>query len=164
MEFDGDRNDQKTVSRLLSGHFNCMTFESGRKVFQTCSSAYCRLPLNITWIQLRFDSFEVQEAKLAERLINTTNGRRLVQGHETNPLRVNYWHEGRTCFHEKTQLISTVSSNELLTDTTDVTKAINGLESEEYMLQDGGSNRFLTVHCVTVVPTAARIPATDTVR
>ncbi|GFX09872.1 hypothetical protein TNCV_3565501 [Trichonephila clavipes] len=34
--FDGDRNDQTAVSRLLSGHLKCMTFESARKVFQTC--------------------------------------------------------------------------------------------------------------------------------
>ncbi|GFT33876.1 hypothetical protein TNCV_4383661 [Trichonephila clavipes] len=30
---------------------------------------------------LRFDIFELQEAKLLVRLINTTNERRLVQGH-----------------------------------------------------------------------------------
>ncbi|GFT88554.1 hypothetical protein TNCV_5000371 [Trichonephila clavipes] len=34
LEFDGDRNDQTAVSRLLSGHLKCMTFESGRKVFK----------------------------------------------------------------------------------------------------------------------------------
>ncbi|GFV19032.1 transposable element Tcb2 transposase [Trichonephila clavipes] len=37
---------------------------------------------------LRFDIFELQETKLPVRLINTTNERRLVQGHETAPLRV----------------------------------------------------------------------------
>ncbi|GFT24846.1 hypothetical protein TNCV_3021331 [Trichonephila clavipes] len=36
---------------------------------------------------LRFDIFGLQEAKLPVRLINTTNERRLVQGHET-PMRV----------------------------------------------------------------------------
>ncbi|GFV83362.1 hypothetical protein TNCV_3055091 [Trichonephila clavipes] len=36
---------------------------------------------------LRFDTFELQEAKLPVRLINTTNERRQVQGHET-PLRL----------------------------------------------------------------------------
>ncbi|GFW82235.1 hypothetical protein TNCV_3817161 [Trichonephila clavipes] len=36
LEFDGDRNDETAVSRLLSKHLKCMTFESGRKVFQTC--------------------------------------------------------------------------------------------------------------------------------
>ncbi|GFX57280.1 hypothetical protein TNCV_2965591 [Trichonephila clavipes] len=36
---------------------------------------------------LRFDTFELQETKLPARLINTTNDRRLVQGHETTPLR-----------------------------------------------------------------------------
>ncbi|GFU55666.1 hypothetical protein TNCV_1649761 [Trichonephila clavipes] len=37
---------------------------------------------------LRFDIFELQETMLPERLINTANERRLVQGHETTPLRV----------------------------------------------------------------------------
>ncbi|GFU32437.1 hypothetical protein TNCV_338041 [Trichonephila clavipes] len=37
---------------------------------------------------LRFDIFELQETELAIRLINTTNERRLVQGHETTPIRV----------------------------------------------------------------------------
>ncbi|GFY31022.1 uncharacterized protein TNCV_4359291 [Trichonephila clavipes] len=36
LEFDGNRNDQTAVTRLLSGHLKCMTFKSGRKVFQTC--------------------------------------------------------------------------------------------------------------------------------
>ncbi|GFS55396.1 hypothetical protein TNCV_1626871 [Trichonephila clavipes] len=36
---------------------------------------------------LRFDIFELLENKLPVRLINTTNERRLVQGHET-PLRM----------------------------------------------------------------------------
>ncbi|GFY39925.1 uncharacterized protein TNIN_207781 [Trichonephila inaurata madagascariensis] len=40
LEFDGDRNDQTAVSRLLSGHLKCMTFESVRKVFQTCSKCH----------------------------------------------------------------------------------------------------------------------------
>ncbi|GFY39914.1 hypothetical protein TNIN_69571 [Trichonephila inaurata madagascariensis] len=40
LEFDGDRNDQTAVSRLLSRHLKCMAFESGRKVFQTCSKCY----------------------------------------------------------------------------------------------------------------------------
>ncbi|GFW81913.1 hypothetical protein TNCV_2885871 [Trichonephila clavipes] len=35
---------------------------------------------------LRFDIFKIQETKLPLRLINTTDERRLVQGHET-PLR-----------------------------------------------------------------------------
>ncbi|GFU51392.1 putative RNA-directed DNA polymerase from transposon BS [Trichonephila clavipes] len=41
LEFDGDRNDQKAASRLLSGHLKCMTFEPVRKVLQTCPK--CRL-------------------------------------------------------------------------------------------------------------------------
>ncbi|GFT79422.1 uncharacterized protein TNCV_604331 [Trichonephila clavipes] len=40
LEFDGNRNDQTVVSRLLSGHLKDMTFESGRKVFQTCSKCH----------------------------------------------------------------------------------------------------------------------------
>ncbi|GFU88211.1 transposable element Tcb1 transposase [Trichonephila clavipes] len=39
---------------------------------------------------LRFDIFELLETKLPVRLINTTNERRLVQGHETTPLRVKW--------------------------------------------------------------------------
>ncbi|GFU54313.1 hypothetical protein TNCV_576891 [Trichonephila clavipes] len=42
------------------------------------------LPLLLN--HLRFDIFKLQEMKLPVRLINTTNERRLVQGHET-PLR-----------------------------------------------------------------------------
>ncbi|GFX03917.1 hypothetical protein TNCV_4678221 [Trichonephila clavipes] len=37
---------------------------------------------------LRFNIFELQETQLPLRLINTTNERILVQGHETTPLRV----------------------------------------------------------------------------
>ncbi|GFU88208.1 uncharacterized protein TNCV_846011 [Trichonephila clavipes] len=37
---------------------------------------------------LRFDIFELLETKLPVRPINTTNERRLVQGHETTSLRV----------------------------------------------------------------------------
>ncbi|GFU61474.1 hypothetical protein TNCV_2287711 [Trichonephila clavipes] len=38
---------------------------------------------------LHFDIFELQEKKLSERLVYTTNERRLVQwGHDTTPLRV----------------------------------------------------------------------------
>ncbi|GFV98221.1 integrase catalytic domain-containing protein [Trichonephila clavipes] len=37
---------------------------------------------------LRFNIFELQATKLPVRLINTTNERRLIQGHETTPLRV----------------------------------------------------------------------------
>ncbi|GFY04331.1 hypothetical protein TNCV_4414191 [Trichonephila clavipes] len=40
LEFDGDRNDQTAVSRLLSGYLKCMTFESVRKVFQTCPKCH----------------------------------------------------------------------------------------------------------------------------
>ncbi|GFX58988.1 uncharacterized protein TNCV_4391251 [Trichonephila clavipes] len=40
LEFDGNRNDQTAVSRLLSGHLKGMAFESGRKVFQTCSKSH----------------------------------------------------------------------------------------------------------------------------
>ncbi|GFU25358.1 RNase H domain-containing protein [Trichonephila clavipes] len=43
LEFDGDRNDQTAVSRMLSGHLKCMTFESGRKVFQTCLKCHLLL-------------------------------------------------------------------------------------------------------------------------
>ncbi|GFX94086.1 hypothetical protein TNCV_3414481 [Trichonephila clavipes] len=37
---------------------------------------------------LRLDIFELRETKLPVRWINTTNEWRLVQGHETTPLRV----------------------------------------------------------------------------
>ncbi|GFX80989.1 RNase H domain-containing protein [Trichonephila clavipes] len=40
LEFDGNRNEQMAVSRLLSGHLKSMTFESGCKVFQTCSKCH----------------------------------------------------------------------------------------------------------------------------
>ncbi|GFY51315.1 uncharacterized protein TNIN_139031 [Trichonephila inaurata madagascariensis] len=40
LEFDGDTNDQTAVSRLLSGHLKCMTFESGRKALQTCPKCH----------------------------------------------------------------------------------------------------------------------------
>ncbi|GFX30810.1 RNase H domain-containing protein [Trichonephila clavipes] len=40
LKFDGNRNDQTAVFRLISGHFKDMTFESGRKVFQTCSKCH----------------------------------------------------------------------------------------------------------------------------
>ncbi|GFW40993.1 hypothetical protein TNCV_414021 [Trichonephila clavipes] len=40
LEFDGGRNDQTAVSRWLSEHLKCMTFESNRKVFQTCPKRY----------------------------------------------------------------------------------------------------------------------------
>ncbi|GFW13094.1 uncharacterized protein TNCV_3330261 [Trichonephila clavipes] len=40
LEFDGDRNDQTAVCKLLSGQLKSMTFESGRKVFQTCPKCY----------------------------------------------------------------------------------------------------------------------------
>ncbi|GFW96727.1 RNase H domain-containing protein [Trichonephila clavipes] len=40
LEFDGNINDQMAVSRLLSGHLKGMTFQSGRKVFQTCSKCH----------------------------------------------------------------------------------------------------------------------------
>ncbi|GFV83980.1 hypothetical protein TNCV_1479821 [Trichonephila clavipes] len=40
LEFDGDRNDRTAVSRLLSGHVNCITFESYRKIFQTCPKCH----------------------------------------------------------------------------------------------------------------------------
>ncbi|GFT23725.1 hypothetical protein TNCV_3511871 [Trichonephila clavipes] len=43
LELDGDRNDQSAVSSLLSGHLKCMTFESGRKVFQTCPKCHLLL-------------------------------------------------------------------------------------------------------------------------
>ncbi|GFY58885.1 hypothetical protein TNIN_12971 [Trichonephila inaurata madagascariensis] len=39
-EFDLDRNDRTAVSRLLNGLLKCNTFESGRKVFQTCSKCH----------------------------------------------------------------------------------------------------------------------------
>ncbi|GFV10538.1 hypothetical protein TNCV_2584321 [Trichonephila clavipes] len=39
---------------------------------------------------LRFDIFKPYEKKLPVRLINPTNERRLVQGHETTPLRVKW--------------------------------------------------------------------------
>ncbi|GFX08618.1 uncharacterized protein TNCV_4171171 [Trichonephila clavipes] len=41
LEFDGNRNEQTAVSKLLSGYLKGMTFESGRKVSQTCSK--CQL-------------------------------------------------------------------------------------------------------------------------
>ncbi|GFY69809.1 uncharacterized protein TNIN_255211 [Trichonephila inaurata madagascariensis] len=40
LEFDGNRKDQMAVSRFLSGHLKGMTFESGCKVFQTCSKCH----------------------------------------------------------------------------------------------------------------------------
>ncbi|GFW65118.1 hypothetical protein TNCV_393841 [Trichonephila clavipes] len=40
LEFDRNRNEKTTVSRLLSGHLKDMTFESARKVFQTCSKCH----------------------------------------------------------------------------------------------------------------------------
>ncbi|GFW34673.1 RNase H domain-containing protein [Trichonephila clavipes] len=40
LEFDGNRNKQTAVSRLFSGHLKDMTFESGRKIFQTCSKCH----------------------------------------------------------------------------------------------------------------------------
>ncbi|GFX74302.1 uncharacterized protein TNCV_3452501 [Trichonephila clavipes] len=40
LEFNGYRNDQKAASRLLSGHLKDISFESGRKVFQTCSKCH----------------------------------------------------------------------------------------------------------------------------
>ncbi|GFS50841.1 uncharacterized protein TNIN_136611 [Trichonephila inaurata madagascariensis] len=40
LEFEGNKNDQTAVSRLLSGHLKDMTFESGCKVFQTCPKCY----------------------------------------------------------------------------------------------------------------------------
>ncbi|GFY58248.1 uncharacterized protein TNIN_182421 [Trichonephila inaurata madagascariensis] len=40
LEFDGNRKDHMAVSRLLSGHLKGMTFESSRKVFQTCSKCH----------------------------------------------------------------------------------------------------------------------------
>ncbi|GFT32835.1 hypothetical protein TNCV_5038821 [Trichonephila clavipes] len=43
LEFDGDRNDQTAVSRLLSAHLKCMIFESGRKDFQTCPKCHLLL-------------------------------------------------------------------------------------------------------------------------
>ncbi|GFX70910.1 RNase H domain-containing protein [Trichonephila clavipes] len=43
LEFGGDRNDETAVSRMLSGHLKCMTFESGRKVFQTCPKCHLLL-------------------------------------------------------------------------------------------------------------------------
>ncbi|GFU97977.1 hypothetical protein TNCV_383421 [Trichonephila clavipes] len=35
LEFEANRNDQTSVSRLLSGHLKGLTSESGRKIFQT---------------------------------------------------------------------------------------------------------------------------------
>ncbi|GFY05852.1 hypothetical protein TNCV_4405191 [Trichonephila clavipes] len=43
---------------------------------------------------LRFQIFEIQGAKLPVRLVNTTIEQRLVQGHETTPLRVKVDIEG----------------------------------------------------------------------
>ncbi|GFT00897.1 replication factor C subunit 3 [Trichonephila clavipes] len=40
LEFDGNRKHQTAVSRLLSGHLKGLTFESGRKVFHTCSKCH----------------------------------------------------------------------------------------------------------------------------
>ncbi|GFX92046.1 uncharacterized protein TNCV_5005101 [Trichonephila clavipes] len=40
LEFDGNRKDQMAVSTLLSGHLKGMAFESGCKVFQTCSKCH----------------------------------------------------------------------------------------------------------------------------
>lgn len=40
LEFVGDRVDQTAVSRLISGHLKSMIYDSGRKVFQTCSKCH----------------------------------------------------------------------------------------------------------------------------
>ncbi|GFY49863.1 RNase H domain-containing protein [Trichonephila inaurata madagascariensis] len=40
LEFDGNRNDQTAVSKLLSGHSKGITFKSDCKVFQTCSKCH----------------------------------------------------------------------------------------------------------------------------
>ncbi|GFV62138.1 uncharacterized protein TNCV_4109411 [Trichonephila clavipes] len=40
LEFVGNKKNKTAVSRLLSGHLKGMTFESGRKVFQTCSKCH----------------------------------------------------------------------------------------------------------------------------
>ncbi|GFY76358.1 hypothetical protein TNIN_198341 [Trichonephila inaurata madagascariensis] len=40
LESDGDRKDQTIVSRWLSGHLKCMTFESGCKYFQICPKCH----------------------------------------------------------------------------------------------------------------------------
>ncbi|GFS59119.1 RNase H domain-containing protein [Trichonephila inaurata madagascariensis] len=48
LEFDGDRNDQTAVSRLLSEHLKCM-IESGRKVLQTCPKCHL-LPVSLEHI------------------------------------------------------------------------------------------------------------------
>ncbi|GFX88359.1 hypothetical protein TNCV_1705791 [Trichonephila clavipes] len=42
-DFEGNRNDQTDVSRLNRGHLKSMTFEFGRKVFQTCSKCHLLL-------------------------------------------------------------------------------------------------------------------------
>ncbi|GFX49484.1 uncharacterized protein TNCV_4901261 [Trichonephila clavipes] len=40
LKYDGDRTDQTALSRFLSGHLKYMTFESGRKTFQTCPKCH----------------------------------------------------------------------------------------------------------------------------
>ncbi|GFV94566.1 hypothetical protein TNCV_3826331 [Trichonephila clavipes] len=55
--------------------------------FSTHLSTHCKL-VSLRLKHLRFDIFELLETKLPVRLINTTNKRRLVKGHETTPLRV----------------------------------------------------------------------------
>ncbi|GFY37288.1 uncharacterized protein TNIN_409091 [Trichonephila inaurata madagascariensis] len=42
LEFDGDGNNQMVVSRLLSEHLKCMTFESGRKFFESNTNTSTR--------------------------------------------------------------------------------------------------------------------------
>ncbi|GFU27874.1 hypothetical protein TNCV_449761 [Trichonephila clavipes] len=49
----------------------------------------------------------------------------------SKPTQGHHWHKSRTCFDQKTQQISTSSSNELFK----CCKNGNGLESVEYMLQ-----------------------------
>ncbi|GFV83194.1 uncharacterized protein TNCV_1899211 [Trichonephila clavipes] len=60
-----------------------------KKSFLTPLSTSRRIEfLSLMLKHLRFDIFEPRETNLPVRMINTTNERRLVQGHETTPLRV----------------------------------------------------------------------------
>ncbi|GFU86163.1 hypothetical protein TNCV_368211 [Trichonephila clavipes] len=69
------QNSTSRQSGIVASDADCGAEGSGIKFF------------SLVLKHLRFDIFELQETRLAVRLINTTNERRLVQGHET-PLRV----------------------------------------------------------------------------
>ncbi|GFX02611.1 uncharacterized protein TNCV_728651 [Trichonephila clavipes] len=81
--------NHETVCRVVNG--NRLHIFHFQRVQALNSAGYLlRLPVGDTAMlkPLRFDIFELQGMKLLVRLINATNERRVVQGHETTPLRV----------------------------------------------------------------------------